>query len=307
MLGEEIEALIEQGYDIGLISLELNIPIEELEECKLNMEKQKNNNTTKVVDRQTNDEQPQDKTSTDSIDINANYRKKRGHLNQLLKCIEEEVDRTNDIEGLEKLIRNLEKIGDISEDMYAGRVYRKIFDKIQRIKIEQYKKEIKNNISESIKLIIKGIESGNIDIQQARETINQEAKKRVESKPKNRFSLNEEQERKQILFQIKNAIEENVTESPIQNFKKTINIIQELCEESLGISIRIVVGKLIKEKKFNVATGICGDYLKESTDSKLTKQINWIQQNIKIAEDIAKKEQEASASNKPPKEKRDIR
>ena len=47
-----------------------------------------------------------------------------------------------------------------------------------------------------------------VNIQKANAMIDEEAKRRVESRPKAKFALTQEQERKQILIQIRTILEE---------------------------------------------------------------------------------------------------
>ena len=99
-------------------------------------------------------------------------------------------------------------------------------------------------------LIIKSLANWNIDIQRANEIIDEEAKKRVANKPKTKFSLNEEQERRQILIQIRTAIEEKADKFRIQNPETAVLQLQQLCGGKIEQSVRTVVMNLIEQKDF---------------------------------------------------------
>ena len=99
-----------------------------------------------------------------------------------------------------------------------------------------------------------------MDVQNANEIINNEAKKRVESKPKTRFSLTEEQERRQILIQIRTVLSDRAEQYRIENPEVAIMQIQKLCGGELEQSIRVVVKNLIGQKEFERAKQICNKY-----------------------------------------------
>jgi len=103
-----------------------------------------------------------------------------------------------------------------------------ISNKIAILQQKQASDRIRNNIPTNIILIAKNLASGNIDTNNANSIINAEAKKRVESRPKTKFSLTEEQEKKQVLSQIRIAMLENADKIDIQNPEKTILQMQKL-------------------------------------------------------------------------------
>lgn len=211
---------------------------------------------------------------------------RRRSLNNYAKAIEFEQYKVNDIESLKVLERRI--TGDMVKEapLTAGTVKSKISSRISAIQQQDVKERIRSEIPVSIMHIIQGLANGNIDIVKANKVINEEAKKRVESKPKTMFSLTEEQERRQILIQIRTAISEKTDTFYIINPEKTILQMQELCGGELRQAIRAVVENLIKYKDYEVAKNICDKFSKKDEDkeSEHTKYITGLRNEIRNAE-----------------------
>ena len=95
-----------------------------------------------------------------------------------------------------------------NNSMIVGTIRTKIRNKILKINQQKVSDKIRNDVSEDIKSIIDELANGILDIQEANRILDEEARKKVESKPKNRFSLTEEQEKRQSLIQIKTILME---------------------------------------------------------------------------------------------------
>ena len=375
---EQIKKLIKNGFDIKLISFELDIPVEELIQYKMEIEQSKESNKAnskitqmrekykKLYFRSNNIEieRPQS-LSEDDIELIKNviteiekkveeikhYRSstenKHFLIKQLrypaygiigeLKKIEEydlpldlgeqlyslmsskEVDSLNvnsnigysignhkrkiackyakaielehyDIEDIETLSLLQRKItGELIREnpIQIESVKRKVISKISSIQQQNAIKRIKNNIPENIKSIIQDIANGNVDIQNANRIIDEEARRRVESKQKTRFSLTEEQERKQVLIQIRTAIIEKAEQFHIKDPESTILQLHELCGDGLEQSIRAVVKNLLAQKDFETAQAICDNYYNTSRiadkESEFTKYLRGLRNEIRHA------------------------
>ena len=386
---EEIKKLIESGFDLELISFELDVPIEQVRQCKLDMENSKNNSTTRtiysardIIDKKNN--QAHSKISqmrekyrqlyfrsnkvevirpkplsqqemelirtviatvqetiekmktlpkkekrriassilpelkkieeyqlpmaeaeqlyglmcsselqglnsnvTDRIDYYMKKQKSRS-ANQFAKAVEYEHYDVDDIEELQRLDRKITGTMVSENPISVGAVKTKISSKITAIRQQQAIDRIRNDIPISIISVISNLASGNIDMQKANAIIDEEAKRRVESKPKTRFSLTEEQERRQILIQIRTAITEKADKFHIQNPERAVLQIQELCGGELGQSIRAVVKNLTAKKDYEAAKSICDKFSRQSkdeeTESEHTKYIRGLRNEIRNAE-----------------------
>jgi len=294
---EEIKKLIKSGFDLELISFELDVPIEQVRQCKIDIETSKNNSTTRatfnardIIERR--DNQAHSKISrmrekyrqlyfrsnkvevvrpkplsqqdmelirtviatvqetiekmktlpkkekrkiassiltelkkieeyqlpmaeaeqiyglmcstelqglnsnvTDRIDYYMKKQKSRS-ANQYAKAIEYEQYDVDDIEELQRLDRKLTGTLVSENPISVGAVKSKISNRIVAMRQQQAIDRIRNDIPVSIISVISDLVSGNIDMQKANVIIDEEAKRRVESKPKTRFSLTEEQERR---------------------------------------------------------------------------------------------------------------
>lgn len=387
---EEIKKLIQGGFDLELISFELDIPIEEVKQCKLDIENSKKNSTNKtiysakdIINKKNNNAHskiskmrdryrqlyfisnkdevirpkslsPQEmklirtvlstiqeaiekmKTVpknekrkiassilselkkieqyqlpvaeaeqlywlmcsnelqglcinvTDKIDSHMKKQKSRS-INQLAKAVEYKQYDVDDIEELQTLDRKLTRTMVSENPILVGAIKAKILSKITAVQQQQVIDRIRNDIPTSIISVISDLASGNIDMQKANAIIDEEARKRVETKPKNRFSLTEEQERKQILIQIRTAITEKTDKIfHIQDPEKAVLQIQELCGGELGQSIRAVVKNLTARRDFETAKSICDKFLRQSKDehreNENTKYMRGLRNEIRNAE-----------------------
>lgn len=208
--------------------------------------------------------------------------------NQFTKAIECEQYNVDDMEELLNLKRKLTKKIVDENPLTIGAVKNRISKRIEAMRQQQAIDRIKNDISPSIISIIHELVSGNIDMQKANSIIDDEAKRRAESKQKNRFSLTEEQEKKQILIQIRMAITERADKFNIQDPEKAVLQIQELCGGKLEQSIRTVVKNLIAQKDYETAKNICDKFSEKNKNDvkefEHAKYIRGLKNEIRNAE-----------------------
>lgn len=307
MESNEIKELIKKGFDLELISFELDIPIEEVKRLKLELEAERENNFTKQYDneriindeiknanlkmeqirtrykklffksnkidteqtinlKKQNDElvnsaileiekieeilknneghskkeiKEMSKTINTELkrieeyqltaeqaeklyylinsktlkkikfgndDKKYNYRMSRNRkiiLRKLTEAIDLVQTQTEDLEELKNLEKKLTFEMQKNNQILIGTVKSKIENKILKINQQKAIDKIRNDVPENVELIIKSLAKGTLDINKANQIIKEEAEKRTESKPKNKFTLTKEQEKNQILMQIR--------------------------------------------------------------------------------------------------------
>ena len=378
---EEVKKLIKNGFDLELISFELDIPIEEIKQCKLELETMKKPNSTRtysakeIIDsenKQAHSKMQQMKERYRKLYFTSNKievkqpkelpRQKVEQINSVIAEIEEIVEsikelpkkerrkevnailtKLKQIEGYQLTIEQAEKLHYIlqseelkklnssitdkidfymnrsrkivikklaeaidiaqaqsdeleelkglerkltiemqqSNQIVVGTVSSRIRNKISKIIQQEAIDKIRNDIPENIEFIIKEIANGTLDIQTANKLIAKEAKKRIENKPKTRFSLTEEQEKGQILIQITTALIEKPEQYHIENVEKTIMQIQELCGGNLEQAIRTVVKNLTNIKDFERAKKVCDKFSSKDNESPLSRCIRRLRKQIK--------------------------
>ena len=160
----------------------------------------------------------------------------------------------------------------------------KIENKILKINQQKALYRIRNSISNDIEYIIKELANGTLDKEKAIKIIEEEARKRIESREKTKFSLTEEQEKKQIIIQIKTLLMENPQKYSIKNPEATIIQIQELCGGEQEQAIRTVVNNFIEIKNFEKAKEICNKYSNKDNRITFQKFIRSLRNQIKKAE-----------------------
>lgn len=199
---------------------------------------------------------------------------------RLVKAIDIAQQQTDNIEELKVLNSKITPEITQNYEKITGGLRSRIFNKITRLTQENAIQR-KYEVSASIEGIVTEIAAGKLDIIGANSIIEEEAKKRVESKPKTRFSLTQEQEKRQILMQIKMILREKSDKYYINNPYASIDILQELCGDELEQSLRTIATNLIESKDFKRAKHICDKY---SSDKKMYRFIDVLRKEIRCAE-----------------------
>ena len=171
-----------------------------------------------------------------------------------------------------------------NNQIVVGAVRSRIENKITKIIQQKTIERIRNNIPENIEFIIGELANGTLDFQIANEIIDKESKKRVERQPKTRFRLTEEQEKRQILIQIRRGLMENAEQYNIVNPEKTIIQIQTLCEGNLEQAILAVVKNLTNIKDFEKAKKVCNKFSKEDSETSVSTYIRMLKKQIRNEE-----------------------
>lgn len=214
------------------------------------------------------------------------YKKGKGIVSKkFIQAIDIVQSETTDIEKLKFLKKKLNSnpfqnyYSTISEGVKS-----KINHKIQKDLDQTILDKIKNGISENILEIVRDLSEGTLDIESANEIINDEAKRRVQSKVKNKFSLTEKQERNQILFQIRTALEERTEQYSITNPETTIYQLHNLCGDSLNQSVSSVINNLINSRSFEKAKKVYAKFETESQTDEYSDSMVSIKKRIRNAE-----------------------
>ena len=198
-------------------------------------------------------------SSTDKIDAYINQYKKLA-IKKLAEAIDTAQSQTEEIEELRGLDKKLTIKMAQNNPIVVGTVKSKLGNKITKINQKNASERIRNNIPISIENIIRDIASGTLDIQVANEAIDEETRKILESRPKNRFAFKEEQAKNQVLIQIRTVLMEKSEQYHIENPDIAIMQIQKLCGGELEQAIRTVVKNLIGAKDFERAKGVCTNF-----------------------------------------------
>lgn len=219
-------------------------------------------------------------TITDKIDFYMN-RSRKTIIKKLAEAIDIAQDQSDNLEELKILEKKLTLEMQRDNQIIVRAVKSKIGNKISKIIQQKVIDRIRNDIPENIEFIIREISNGTLDIQIANRIIDKEVKKRIENKPKTRFSLTEEQEKRQILIQIRTVLIEKSKQYHIKNPEKTIMQIQELCGGNIEQAIRTVVKNLTNIKDFERAKEVCDKFSDKGSEYPLSVYISGIRKQIR--------------------------
>ena len=209
---------------------------------------------------------------------------KRIVIKKLVEAIDIAQAQTEEVEELKDLERRLTMEMQKNNQIVVGAVRSRIENKITKIIQQKTIERIRNNIPENIEFIIGELANGTLDFQIANEIIDKESKKRVERQPKTRFRLTEEQEKRQILIQIRRGLMENAEQYNIVNPEKTIIQIQTLCEGNLEQAILAVVKNLTNIKDFKKKKKVCNKFSKEDSETSVSTYIRMLKKQIRNEE-----------------------
>ena len=203
-------------------------------------------------------------------------------------AIDVEINETENIDQLKILQKKITLEMVMKDRVFYGGISRKIHDKILKIQQQQAIDRIKNDVSINIQRIVSNLANGTLDIEEANEVIKEEAKRRVNSKPKTRFSLNEEQEKAQILMQIRVLIAERSDQYIITDPETTTMQMGQLLGQDSFNALTSVIENLINSRKFDDARNLYKNFSSRNefsaSDNQLLKRIR----NAEISDMILK-------------------
>ena len=202
-------------------------------------------------------------------------------INSYRRLIEDDLmQKAYKAESIEELKGVLAKI---PTQMYgAGGAEGYIRNKIARIQQQTLMDNIRNNISENVEKIIADIASGEIDIQHARDVIEEEARRKVENSSGGKFRLTLDGQRRQILTQIRTALKEKTNEYIIKSPAKAIKSLIELGGTSSIQAITVVTQNFIERKEYGRAMAVCEMGFKSQNEDEI-RQIYLLKRQIKTA------------------------
>ena len=212
------------------------------------------------------------------------YTSRKKIVRKLAEAIDIAQSQTEDVEELKRLERKLTREMEQINPIFVSTIRGKIENKVLKIKQKEASYRTRNDVPTHIENIVQEIANGTLNIETANKIIEKEAKKRVKGKKQTKFTLTEEQERKQILNQIKTILAEYPEKYRIKNPEATIMQIQELSGCELEQAIRPVVDNFIIAKKFEKAKEICGTYSRQDSTIAFQKGIKLLRTKIKNAE-----------------------
>lgn len=223
------------------------------------------------------------KDREDKIDYIINLYRKR-IINQWVQAIDLKQKESESIEELRSLERRITVELAKESPVLANTIKRTIANKITQIQQKNAIDRIRNDISENISAVITDLVNGNIDMEIANKIIDEEARNKVASKPKTKFGLTEDAERRQILIQIRTAISEKADKYEVENPETLVAQIQELCKVGLEEAVRIVVNNLVARKDFKTARSLCDKFADRYKDTQVARYITNLKYNITNAE-----------------------
>ena len=174
------------------------------------------------------------------------------------KAVYEEAQSIDDIEMLKQFLNKIKNIK--SKGIAIESYEREIKTKLDKLIEEQKQKDRRNNETDEIKMIAQQLADGKVNMEETNRIIDSEAKRRYENSPKNKFSLTEEKQRKQILVQLGKMLSTQGEKYKIVNPEATLELLQTLCEAKLEPALASVNDNLLSCYRFEEAKQLCKKY-----------------------------------------------
>ena len=209
---------------------------------------------------------------------------KRIILKKLTEAVDIAQSQTQDIEKLKQLKRKLTNKMFQNNQIVVGTVRDKIDRKIAKLNYINVSKREKDNISANIEDIVSELAQGTLDIQKAKQVIDEETIKRINNKPKTIFVWTEEQEKKQIFMKIESCLKEKIWEYHIENPIITIEQMTKLGDGHREGAIRTVIESLIEAKDYERAKETCDQISSSDQKREFSVTIKVLRNKIKNAE-----------------------
>ena len=174
------------------------------------------------------------------------------------KAVYEEAQSTDDIEMLKQFLNRIKNIK--SKGIAIESYEREIKTKLNKLIVEQNQRDRRNNETDEIKMIAQQLADGKVNMEETNRIIDAEAKRRYENSPKNKFSLTEERQRKQVLMQLGQMLSKQGKKYKIVNPEATLKLMQTLCETKLEPALAAVNDNLLSCYRFEEAEQLCKKY-----------------------------------------------
>ena len=178
---------------------------------------------------------------------------------KILEAITRRIDNIHEMDELLELVALLKKQNITGNNSSLQAFEMKLNSKKAQLRQETF--NLNNNISADIYRIINDIAHESFDFEVANQIINQEVEKRMQRKNKNRFgSLNEQQERRLIINEIRREIKSNTENCILSNPTAAIENLILLDKDNKEDSIAAVVRNLLGRRDYKLARQICDNY-----------------------------------------------
>ena len=203
---------------------------------------------------------------------------------RIIEAVELELYKTDGIEKLKilqrKLTTKVREENSMAAQIVHSKIERRLTEMRQKVAIER----IKNDIPQSMEPILYGLAKGTLDINQAQKTIEEEINKRENTKNNGKFDITIEDERKQIYMKLCSVLRERANQYRIENPEQTINLIQEICGETVENALRTVAKNLAESNRYLEAKRICERYYEQYRKAPNGSSIKMIRDEIKNQE-----------------------
>lgn len=197
--------------------------------------------------------------------------------------------------SIEELKKLLEKCNILKSNKYESSILLKgiqyqIERKIEKLQQENAIERARNINCPEILKIVAQISEGILNVDEINRVIDEEIKRKLENKPRNKFgNFTPEQEKEKIFIQINRTLIQQAEQYPIKDAENTIEILRKLSGK-LENSVRTVVMNFVARREFEIAKKICEKCLKTNENIE-TPYVRLIKNDIRNAE-ICNKVQE---------------
>ena len=222
-------------------------------------------------------------SSTDKTDYNV-HKAKNKVAAQLADSIDIKQFETDDIEELRDLADKITLKMANENPISVGSVRSRIINRITAKEKQEVFENIKKDIPISIVEIIQNLVNGRIQLENAKEIIDEEAEKRVQSRPVNKFTLTKQQHKKQILSSITLNLVQNANQYHIKNPNTMVLQLQKLTEGNLDDAIRVVINNLLARKEFEEAKKLWDNFYKKDNVQPIGQDVMYLKKQIRNAE-----------------------
>lgn len=259
-----IKKWISDGEDIELLSMEFDIPMDEIMQYKKEAEAEEKQTTNQF-----------EELKSKLIDLNE--KEKRGKTNKamralknkissiLVEIIDKELEETDDIDELKKLSKKITYDVCAVNEITFGASKRRVETKIRRLQQKDAIDKSIKNIPNSVIKLARYIAGEQIDPEKVDMAINTEIQRMQETNGNKMFQLTDEEAKKRVISSIRYLLQTEGSGIAVKMPVVTTRILNKYSlKREMEINLEMVVKNCINNREFEKARHVCSAISKDA-------------------------------------------
>lgn len=210
---------------------------------------------------------------------------KQRYISKFTQSLSKKLNETTNIQELKNIKALLTYDMEQEFTVIVSPLKMKINAKISKLSRQETINNIELNFSDKMRLIASKLTSNGASAKSIIQDVNDEVQKRIEQTKNNKFALSQDNQKRQVFYQLGMILKKKASEYKIEDEDKTLKILQEIFSTDLESNLRLIVNNYIARKEYKKAYSVCDKYSKSIDEhGNTSKSIRTLKSNIKSAE-----------------------